>query len=309
MEFYNGPTWIVGDPKTEDCCVFDNEEMAIWFQKRRSVHAMSQGSQSIDDGNFFMTPEERNEILKKEPGLEKFIHKVLGSKEFIQNIERYCFWLVDASPAEIRKSKILYERVQKVKEFRLSRKSKAAIKAAERPHLFLAIRQPKTEYLLIPRVSSEKRKYIPMGYISPDVIVTDAAFALPHATPYHFGILTSSAHMGWMRRVCGRLRMDYRYSSTLCYNNFIWPSSTPWQVHDIEAAAQKILDVRAQYPDCSYADLYDEMTMPTELRKAHKENDDAVLDAYKLQHDIEEDDLVMYLFRLYYKKLGRELPE
>ncbi len=148
-----------------------------------------------------------------------------------------------------------------------------------------------------------------MGYVSPEIIATDAVFVLPYATPYHFGILTSSTHMGWMRRVAGRLRMDYRYSNTLVYNTFVWPLSDPWQVKKIESTAQRILDVRAKYPSSSYADLYDEVSMPKDLRKAHLENDAAVLEAYGLPKDIDEEGIIMHMFRLYYEAVGKEMPQ
>ena len=305
MEWFTGQIWTVGEPGSDDFHVFGDENIARWFQACRSVFPMSYGSKPTDGGNLFMTPEERAEVLSKEPVLAKFIRKVYGSREFIQNIERYCFWLVDASPNDIRDSKILYERVSKVKEFRLASSDKFTRKSAETPHLFQRIRQPSTNYLLIPSHSSIKRQYIPMGYVSPDVIITNACFALPHATPYHFGMLTSSAHMGWTRRVAGRLKMDYRYSNTLAYNTFLFPKSNPQQVKRIESTGQKILDVRAKYPDCSYADLYDELTMPKDLREAHRENDAAVLAAFGLSADLPEDDIVEYLLDKYGRFTGQ----
>ena len=305
MEWFTGQTWTVGEPGSDDFCVFGDEESAKWFQERRTVHAMTLGSTPRDDGNFFMTPEERDEVLKKEPALAKFIRRVYGSREFIHNIERYCFWLVDASPKDIKASKILYERVGKVKAFRQLSKREGTQKLADTPHLFAELRQPTTNYLLIPSVSSELRQYVPMGYVSPDVIVTNAAFSLPHTTPYHFGVLTSRVHMAWMRTVCGRLRADYRYSNTIVYNTFLWPKSDPWQVMKIEEAGQKILDVRGKYPDCSFADLYDELTMPADLREAHRNNDAAVMEAYGLPVDMEEGALVRHLLELYGRKTGQ----
>ena len=307
MEFYDGPTWTIECKEGE--YVFDNEETAKWFQECRSVFNMKLGSTPRDDGNFFMTEAERDELLKREPALKKFIRQCYGSKEFIRGIKRYCFWLVDASPADIRKSKILYERVSKVKEFRLKSEREGTKKLAESPHIFAEIRQPKTNYLIFPSVSSHRRQYVPIGYVSSDVIVTNLAFALEHATPYHFGILTSRTHMGWMRRVAGRLGVSYRYSNTIVHNCFAWPESNPYQVARIESAAKKILNARAKYPDSSLADLYDELTMPKELRDAHRENDVAVCEAYGLPADISESDMVMHMFRLYYAATGQEWPE
>ena len=265
---------------------------------------MLMGSQPNDGGNFFMTESERDDILSKEPGLEKFIRPVMGSMEFIRNIKRYCFWLVDATPAEIRNSKILYDRVSKVKAHRLDSKAEATRKLADSPALFTEMRQPASEYLLIPSHSSERRFYIPMGYEPPEVIVTNAAFALPKATPYHLGILSSSVHMAWMRVVCGRLEMSYRYSNTIVYNSFVWPSADPVQVMNIERTGRAILDARAKYPDSSYADLYDETAMPPNLRKAHRENDAAVLEAYGWPKNIDEYGIVSNLMELYNAKLA-----
>lgn len=309
MSIHDGKTYTVGYQGTSDIYTFANEEWAKEFQRSRTVHQMTYGNKPTDDGNFFMTPEEKDEVLKKEPKLEKFIRRCYGSREFIQGIERYCFWLVDATPADIKRSKILYERVGKVKEFRLASTDKSTRKKAETPHLFQETRQPTTEYLLIPRHSSGLRQYVPMGYMPPEVIVTDAAFALPYATPYHFGILTSRVHMGWMRRVCGRLKSDYRYSNTIVYNTFMWPKSNPWQVKKIAECANKILEVRARHEGCTFADLYDELTMPKDLREAHRENDAAVCEAYGLAADTDEEDVIMHMFRLYYAAIGEEIPE
>ena len=302
-------TYTISFERTGEEYVFGDEEFARWFQACRSVFPMKQGNQPNDGGNFFLTPDERNEVLAKEPGLEKFIHRVMGSDEFINNIERYCFWLVDATPADIKHSKILYERVGKVKEHRLASKAEATRKKADTPSLFSVMRQPPSEYLLIPRVSSEKRQYIPMGYMSPDVIVTDAAFALERATPYHLGVLTSKVHMAWMRVVCGRLKSDYRYSSRIVFNNFVWPKADPHTVMKIYHTGSEILRAREKHPESSYADLYDETSMPKDLRNAHKANDKAVLKAYGLPAKASEFEIVEHLVKLNYAMTGREYPE
>ena len=309
MEWYTGPTWIISIDSSGEEYVFDSEQTARWFQECRTTHRLISGSRPTDNGNFFMTREERDEVLSREPDLEKFIRRVYGSKEFIQNIERYCFWLVDATPADIKHSKVLYERVGKVKDFRLKSSRKGTVKHADTPHLFSEIRHPTTDYMLIPRVSSEKRQYIPIGFVSHDVIATDAVIIFPNATPYHFGILTSRVHMAWMRVVCGRLREDYRYSIKVVYNNFIWPLADPWQVKRICSTAQRILDVRAKHADSSYADLYDEISMPKDLRDAHRENDAAVMDAYGLPADMDEHKIVNHMFKLMCKYTGEEYPE
>lgn len=307
MKSYNGPVYTI-ECQQGDSYAFNDEEFARWFQFRRAIWPMRLGNIANDDGNFFMTPEERNEVLKKEPGLEKFIHRVLGSDEFINNKLRYCFWLVDASPADIKHSRILYERVRKIKEYRLASRRPTTQKLAEKPTLFAEIRQPTTDYLLIPLTSSHLRKYIPMGYMSPDVIVTHAVSTLANATPYHFGILTSRIHMAWMRVVSGKLKSDYRYSNTIVYNNFIWPKANPLQVMRIESTGIAILKARENYPECSLADLYDEVSMPSDLRKAHNDNDDAVCEAYGLPKNISEYDIMNHMFRLNYAATGRELP-
>ena len=301
--------WIVGDEGTSDCYVFEREEDAVWFRTRRGVWHMTQGSQPLDGGNLFITPEEREDILKREPGLAKFIRQVYGSREFIHGIERYCFWLVDATPEDIKRSKILYGRVEKVRNFRLSCKSKSTQKIADRPSLFNSNRQPSTEYLLIPRHSSGERMYVPMGYVSPDIIATDAVFVLPNATPYHFAVLTSRVHMGWMRRYAGRLRMDYRYSVNIIYNNFIWPESDPHQVIDIERTGKKILEVRARHPKSSLSSLYDEISMPPDLRKAHRDNDAAVMEAYGLPPGLREDETVDRITEMYQEFIRTKLGE
>ena len=245
-----------------------------------NVPEMVKGSIPVDGGNLIIEAEDYEEFIKKEPNAKPFIKNLVGSEEFINNKDRYCLWLDKIKPAEIRHCPLILERISKVREMRLASSKEATRKFADYPMRFMEIRQPETDYLLIPRVSSENRKYIPICYISKDVISTDANMILPNATLYHFGVLTSNVHMAWMRAVCGRLEMRYRYSNTIVYNNFPWCIPTDEQKAKIEKTAQGILDARALYPDCSLADLYDELTMPPELRKAHQENDKAVMEAY-----------------------------
>ena len=310
MQQYTGQTWTVEEPLVKGgFYVFGDEASAKWFQRCRTIRAMKLGNVPRDDGNFFLTPEERSAVLKKEPNLSRFIRRVYGSKEFIQNIERYCFWLVDASPADIRHSRILYERVGKVKAFRQASKREATQKQAETPHLFSEIRQPETDYLMIPLHSSGRRRYVPFGFLPPEIIATNACMTLTDATPYHLGILSSRIHMAWMRVVCGRILSDYRYSNTIVYNNLVWPAADPYQVMKIFKAGQNILDVRGKNAGCSLADLYDDVTMPKELRDAHRENDEAVSEAYGLPADLEELAVVEHMMRLNYSLTGREYPE
>ena len=244
------------------------------------VPEMTNGNKPVDGGHLFLSIDEKNELLAKEPLLEKYIRRVYGADEFINNKERYCLWLLAASPADIRSSSELRRRVDSVRQFRLDSPKADTRKSADRPSLFQQVRQPSENYIVVPRVSSENRRYIPLGFMSPDIIITDLIQFIPNASLYHFGILTSNVHMAWMRAVCGRLKSDYRYSAKIVYNNFPWPTPTEAQKAKIEQTAQAILDARALYPEASLADLYDEVTMPPELRRAHQQNDRAVMHAY-----------------------------
>ena len=245
-----------------------------------SVPEIGIGNKPIDGGNYLFTEDEKNEFIAKEPLSEKWFKPWIGSQEFINRYYRYCLWLGDCPPNELRKMPECMKRVQAVKEYRMSSPSAGTRKLADKPTRFHVENMPKDNYIIIPRVSSERRRYIPMGFITPDILTSDSAHIIPCATIYHFGILTSNVHMAWTRTVCGRLKSDYRYSKDIVYNNFPWPDPTPEQKAKIEQTAQAILDARALYPDCSLADLYDELTMPPELRRAHQANDKAVMQAY-----------------------------
>lgn len=265
------------------------------------VPAIVNGNKPVDGGFLFMTEEERVDAIHKEPQIEPYIKRIVGSVEFINNKTRYCIWLKDASPSLIRNSVIISKRVAAVRDFRLSSTKEATRKSADYPTLFQQIRQPVSDYILIPRVSSESRRYVPMGFLSASVITNDSAQMVPNATLYHLGILTSETHMAWMRVVCGRLKSDYRYSAEIVYNNFPWPNPTDTLKAKIEQTAQAILDARALYPDSSLADLYDDLTMPVELRKAHRANDAAVMEAYGFRKDMTEPEIVAELFKMYQK--------
>ncbi len=275
----------------------------VFIESRKNslcdVPAMIYGSKPTDGGFLFLTEEERAEAIAKEPTIEKFIKQVLGAAEYINNKKRYCLWLVDASPNDIRNSSFIRERVAQVRDFRLSSPKKATQESANTPALFQEIRQPSSDYLIVPSVSSENRRYVPMGYISKDVVTNNAVLIIPNASLYHFGILESNVHMAWMRAVCGRLESRYRYSKDIVYNNFPWPEVNDEQREKIAATAQAILDARALYPDSSLADLYDELTMPPELRKAHQQNDRAVMAAYGFPITMTESECVARLFELY----------
>ncbi|MBD5099554.1 MAG: class I SAM-dependent DNA methyltransferase [Clostridiales bacterium] len=266
-----------------------------------NVPKMSFGNQPRDGGHLVISSDERAELLKREPTLAKWLHPYIGAEEFINKKERWCLWLKGISPAEIKGSKAIYEKVEAVRQFRLASKAKTTNGYAKVPHLFAQITQPdNANYLIVPRVSSERRRYAPIGFMNANVISSDAVQIVPNATLYHFGVLTSNVHMAWMRAVCGRLKSDYRYSKELVYNPFPWPAPTNAQKAKIEQTAQAILDARALYPDSSLADLYDETTMPVELRRAHQNNDRAVMQAYGFKvGDMTESQCVAELMRMY----------
>ena len=260
------------------------------------------GSFALDDGNYTISEEEYTELIKQESFIEPFLKPFIGSEEFINKKKRYCVWLKDADPTTVKNSKILYKRIRNVQEWRSRSKRKETVAAAATPMLFAEIRQPESDYLAIPITSSERRRYIPMGYISKDIIASNHLLVLPNATLYEFGVLISNVHMAWMRTVAGRMKSDYNYSARIVYNNFPWPTPTDAQKAKIEETAQAILDARALYPNASLADLYDEVAMPPELRKAHQQNDKAVMQAYGF--DIKtttETSCVAELMRMYQK--------
>ena len=232
-----------------------------------------------DYNNLKIEEEEYESFIKKCPESKKWIKQMMGAQEFINNKKRYCLWLVGCSPAELKTMPLVIERVNKCKEDRLKANTAESIKLANTPTLFREQINPEN-YLLIPCVSSEKRKYIPIGFLNKDIIPVMGTLIVPNADLYDFGLLTSNVHMAWVRTVCGRLEMRYRYSKDIVYNNFPWCEVTDEQKSKIKNTAQGILNARALYPDCSLADLYDDLTMPPELRKAHQENDKAVMEAY-----------------------------
>ena len=245
-----------------------------------NVPEICKGSQPTDGGNLIVTEEDYNGFMKQAPASAKYIRRFLGADEFLNGKNRYCLWLDGISPKELQGLPLVLERVQLVRDFRLSSKKAATRKQADTPTLFTENRQPSEDFIAIPEVSSGTRRYIPMGFLHPDTICSNKLQILPGASIYHFGVLMSNVHMAWMRTVCGRLKSDYDYSAKIVYNNFPWPVPTEKQKAKIEQSAQAILDARALYPDCSLAVLYNEVTMPPELRKAHQVNDRAVMEAY-----------------------------
>ncbi len=257
------------------------------------------GNKPIDGGYYLFTEAEKNEFVKKEPLSEKYFRKWLGSEEFINGKVRYCLWLGDCPPSELKSMPECLKRVEAVKKYRLASKSAPTRKLADKPRRFHVENMPTSEYIVIPEVSSENRYYIPIGFLHPDILSSNLVKIIPNATLYHFSILTSSVHMAWMRAVAGRLEMRYRYSKDIVYNNFPWPEANDKQKATIEPLAQAVLDARALFPESSLADLYDPLTMPPELLKAHQKLDRAVMKLYGFKANMAEAEVVAKLFERY----------
>ena len=255
-----------------------------------------------NDGGFLSnySKEQKEDICNRYPNTEDLFKNIVGAEEFINNKERYCIWLKDVEPSIYKSNSIIMEAIKNVKDLRENSNREATRKLAITPYLFGEIRQPKTDYLLVPSTSSERRRYIPIGFFDSNTISSNANLVIPNATLYNFGVLTSNVHMAWVRTVAGRLKSDYRYSAKIVYNNFPWCNPTEEQKKKIEKTAQAILDARALYPNSSLSDLYDELTMPKELRKAHQENDKAVMVAYGFDwRKMTESDCVAELMKMY----------
>ena len=284
----------------------------VFIENRGSVktvglEAMSKGSQPTDGGNLILSSAERDEIIAKWPDADSFILRYIGADDYINNIFRYCLWLVGVAPNRYRHISPFMERLARVAEMRRRSPTKSVQRDAEKPMLFTQIRQPETDYLVVPEVSSERRKYIPIGYLKPNIIASNKLYIIPNASLYLFGVLISIVHMAWMRVVAGRLKSDYSYSPAV-YNNFPWPDNSANPVKEkIMATAQAILDARARYPESSLADLYDPLTMPPDLRAAHEANDTAVLSAYGLAPNTPEPEIVAHLFKLYVTLANRRV--
>jgi hypothetical protein len=267
-----------------------------------NVPKVYKGSQPTDGGNFLFTEEEKNDFLSKEPLATIYIKPLISAHEFLNGHKRYCLWLVDAEPSELKRMPNVLNRIEGVRQMRLKSTKQATVKWANQPTLFTENRQPSTDYILVPSHSSENRSYIPIGFMTKDDILNNSCLSVPNATLFHFGILTSLMHMAWVKSVCGRLESRYRYSNEIVYNNYPWPEN-PSEKHikAIETAAQKVLDARLQFPNSSLADLYDPLTMPPALVKAHNELDKAVDLAYRPQAFTSEANRMEFLFELYEK--------
>lgn len=286
-------------------------DTAIAFVESRStpicdVPKMRFGSMPRDGGGFVLSADERAKLIDSEPLAEKWIKPYIGATEFLNNKERYCLWLVGADPSEIKKCPFVKKRVESVRNFRAESKAAGTRKFSVTPTLFCQIAQPDSDYIIVPKTSSGRRRYIPLGFMSKDIIASDLAFLIPNAGLYEFGILMSNVHNSWMRLVAGRLKSDYRYSKDIVYNNFPWPTPLESQRKRIEITAQGILDARELYSDSTLSDLYDPLTMPPELLKAHIINNKAVMDAYGFSTKMTEADCVAELMQLYQKMILEE---
>ena len=266
-----------------------------------SVPPIGMGNQPIDDGNYLFTQKEMKAFLQIEPQAKKWFHPWIGADEFINGYQRYCLWLGHCPPKELKKMREVMKRVHAVQKFRQGSKRASTKKLADFPTRFQTENMPGKSYIVIPEVSTERRKYIPMGFMKPRIFCSNLLRLMPNGTLYHFGILTSTVHMAWTRVVCGRLGTGYRYSKDIVYNNFPWPDATDEQKATIEKLSQGILDARAKFPDSSLADLYDPLTMPKELLKAHQTLDRAVIKLYGFKKDMSESAIVAALMKMYQK--------
>lgn len=281
----------------------------VFIESRKNpictVPKMIYGSKPTDGGHLIIEDDEYADFIQREPLSKKYIKPLLGASEYLHGKKRWCIWLDEVTPSDILKCPLILERVRRVEEFRLSSKKEATRKYASYPTLFMEIRQPKSEYILVPSHSSEKREYIPIGFESPDTISTNANFTIPDASLYLFGVLTSKIHMAWVRAVCGRIKSDYRYSKDVVYNNFPFPEPSESHIASIEKAAQSVLDVRQKYSDVSLGDLYGNLTLFPELRKAHDVVDKAVEKAYGRKF-ADEAEIVAYLMEEYQRLVGEK---
>lgn len=268
------------------------------------VPKMRFGSMPRDGGGFVLSPEEKEELVRKEPLAAKWIKPYIGAVEFLNNKERYCLWLVNADPGEISKCPTVKKRIEFVRETRASSKAAGTRKFAATPTLFCQIAQPDTDYIIVPKTSSGKRRYVPIGFMDKDTIASDLVFLIPDAGLYEFGVLMSNVHNSWMRLVAGRLKSDYRYAKDIVYNTFVWCNPTDEQKARIESTAQGIIEARKLYPNSTLANMYDDVLMPPELRKAHQQNDRAVMQAYGFSiKDTTENSCLAALMKMYQKKI------
>jgi hypothetical protein len=278
----------------------------IFLPKRNeplsNVPQMRYGSKPVDGGHLLLTNEDKAELLDDEPNAKRYIKRFLGADEFLYNIDRWCLWLKDISPGELKAMPSVLKRVDAVKSMRLASSKEPTREMAAYPTLFAEDRQPNRDYIIVPEVSSERRQYLPVGFVSKSIVSSNLNYTIPDATLFVFGMISSAMHMAWVRNVAGRLKSDFRYSSQLVYNTFPWPSDpTDKQKVAIEEAAQSVLDARAAHTEASLADLYDPIAMPPDLRKAHQTLDKAVDAAYGKKTFTTDAERVAFLFELYHK--------
>lgn len=318
--FFSNPYKELKNPRAKNKTIYDKEGAPIpahningylvdapdvFIANRKKplcdVPDMGIGNKPIDGGNYLFSKEEMEEFITAEPSSAKWFKPWIGSREFINRYFRYCLWLGECPPHELRKMPQAMKRVEAVRQFRLESKSPGTRKIAATPTRFHVENMPQGNYIVVPKVSSERREYVPLGFLNPQALCSDLVFMIPDATLYHFGVLESRMHMAWMRTVCGRLEMRYRYSKDIVYNNFIWPQVSDKQEAAVSQAAQAILDARELYPDSSLADLYDPLTMPPELSKAHMRLD-TIVDKLYGRTFTTDSDRVAHLFTLYAQK-------
>lgn len=286
----------------------DAPDVFVWSRSQplSDVPAMGIGNKPIDGGQYLFTTEEKADFLVQEPAAERFFHRWYGSQEFIRGIERWVLWLGEATPTELAAMPLVMARIRAVRDLRAASSSAQTRKLAERPTRFHVENMPDGESLLIPEVSSERRRYIPVGYLADGDLASNLVRLMPGASRYHFGVLQSRAHNAWMRIVAGRLKSDYRYSVDVVYNTFVWPEGSAERRAEIERLGQEVLDARAQHPDATIAQMYEAKNdfLYPDLMAAHKALDDAVERAYGLEPGLDEADLVAHLFELYSNAVG-----
>ena len=307
----DGETVTVISAKNISPYLIEGSDVAVVSRTKPicDVPACEYGNKPTDGGHLIIEEEDRVPFLEENPGAKKYVRPLLCAEEYLYSIPRWCLWLVNAAPGDIRGIPGIKRRVEAVREFRLASKKEPTRRAAETPTLFAEIRQPETRFMVVPQHTSETRRYVPFGYFEPNYVVHNSCSAIPGAALFHLGILSSAMHMAWVRQVCGRLESRYRYSTKLVYNNYPWPqTSTSKQKESVESVAQKVLDVRTQFPGATLADLYDPLSMPPALVKAHADLDRAVDLCYRPQPFTSERQRVEYLFGLYEQLTAPLLP-
>lgn len=292
---------VVSHPDNINAYLSTAPDVFVWNRSKPlcDVPPIGIGNKPVDGGNYLFKDDEREEFLRREPGAAKYFHTWLGSDEFLNDRPRSVLWLGDATPQELVDLPLCRERIENVRQFRLASSSAPTQKLADTPTRFHVENMPTGTSILVPKVSSERRHYVPLGFIEPDTFCSDLVFLIPNATLYHFGMLHSRFHNAWMRVVAGRLKSDYRYSGGMVYNNFVWPDASDPQRQHIEYCAQQVIDVRDRYPGKSLAELYDPDKMPSDLKQAHLDLDNAVETAYGVNYAGDEEKIVAHLFKLY----------